>query len=158
MAGRAVAGIYADVVKRRIGKVCGVMTIGAILIDRIGRYVINELAHTDDIVVTRITAINDAGMIIGARAKAPWGVTNFAILGRRHVGVERGGQWLTACCNTMAGIAPSCQNCGVGVVDAKSREKTPGSMARSTIGSGYRMAGHCRRFSGRVDTIAIVMA
>jgi len=158
MAGRAIAG-YAHVVKRRISKIGGVMANGAILVVRSGRYVIREFTHTNPIVMARrAAASNDTGMIIGAGAKGTRGMTNLAILGGRHVFVERGGKRLTARSNTMTGIAPSCQDNWVGVVDAKCGSETLGGMARPTIGIGYWVGGHRGRLGGRVYTGAIVVA
>lgn len=51
MAGEAVTAVRAGVIKRRSGKVGGVMAIGAILVVRIGRYVVRQFTHANHIVV-----------------------------------------------------------------------------------------------------------
>ena len=51
MAGQAVTGICARMVKRHASKSCGVMANGAILVVGTGWYVIRQLAHTNYIVV-----------------------------------------------------------------------------------------------------------
>ena len=165
MAGQAVAGICARVVKRRASKGRGDMAIGAILIVGTGRYVVREFTHANHIVVARITVICDAGMIIDASSKGSRGMTKLAILVDvdiddvdRHVLVERGGKRNTCRRNTVTGIAASCQHSRVSVVDAKCGDKTSGGMARSTIGCSSRVGGYCGSFSGRVDTIASIVA
>ena len=87
MAGQAVSGICACVVKRRISKVGGVMAISAVLVVGTGRYVIRQFTDTNRIVVARVTATykRRAGMIKGARAKSSRCVTNTTILSGRHV-------------------------------------------------------------------------
>lgn len=51
MAQGAIAGIYTRVVKYHAGKGYGVMAIAAILAIGIGRYVVQQLAYTDYVVV-----------------------------------------------------------------------------------------------------------
>lgn len=121
MAGQAVAAICAQVIKRRTGKTGGVMTVGAILVVGISRYVVRQFAYANHIVVAGITAAHKrrTGMIKGASAKGARTVTNAAILIGRHV-VER----FTACINTMAGCAivhdvgmvNECTGKGIGVM------------------------------------------
>lgn len=130
-------------VKRRIGKIRCVMAIGAILAIGTRRDVVRQLTNTDHVVVARIAAINDTGMIIGARAEGTRGVAIAAILvvysarvigtGRHMIGrLATGG-------NTMAGLAIVHD---ARMIDAKSRYKTFGVMARSTIGVGDRVSRH----------------
>ena len=87
MAGQAVTGICARVVKHRISKVDGVMTHGAILVTGSGRYMIREFTHTNHIVVARITVSDNTGMVIGTRAKGAQGmaVTTILVTGRTRV-------------------------------------------------------------------------
>ena len=123
---------------------------------------IRQFTDTDSIVVARrAAASNDADMIIGASAKGPRGMASGAVLGgKRHVCVERSGQWYTGCINTVVTvIASHRKNSRVGVVDAKCGEETFGSMTRSTIGGGSRMWGRrIRRLSGCVNTVVIIVA
>lgn len=85
MAGQAIAGICAGVVKRRTSKVGGVMANSAVLGVGTGRYVIRQFSDTNRVVVARVTATGDTGMVIGARGKGARGMANTAILGGRHV-------------------------------------------------------------------------
>ena len=85
MAGQAVAGIGAGVVKRRSSKVGDVMANGAVLVVGTGRYVIRQFTHTDHIVVAGVTATIDTGMVIGTSGKGARGVTNITVLTGRHV-------------------------------------------------------------------------
>ena len=62
----------------------------------------------------------------------------------RHVLIERCSKWYTRCINTVVTcIAPLCQDNRVCVIDEKCRSEILSSMARSTIGSGSRVRGHC---------------
>ena len=151
MAGQAVAGIGACVVKRHIGKVGGVMAYGAVLVVGTGRYVIRQFTSTNHIVMTGVTATHErrAGMIKGASGKGARGVTNTAIFSGRHV-VER----FTAGINTMTGGAIVHD---IGMVD-KCTSETIRVMARSTIVRGSRMSGYRRSLSGRINTIVIIVA
>ena len=86
MAGQAIAGICAGMVKRRPSKVGGVvMANSAVLGVGTGWYVIRQFTNTNRVVVARVTATGDAGMVIGASAKGARGMTNTAILGGQHV-------------------------------------------------------------------------
>ena len=71
-------------------------SIGAVLVNGTGRYVVREFTHTDYIVVARITVISDVKMTIGASAKGSRGMASTAILSGRHVGIERGAKRHTA--------------------------------------------------------------
>ena len=157
----------APVVKRRLGKVrmhntTRTVAICAILVVGIGWYVVKELAHTDYIVVAGVTTTHKrrAGMIKGASAKSPRGMTNLAVLGGRHVLVERGGRKHTGRrtrpVSNMTGIALSRQNSRVGVVDAKCRDKTFGVMATATITGSVLMNLSIRRSSGFNTSVSIV--
>ena len=149
MAGSTIAGIYAHVVKRCSSKVGGVMANGAILVVGIGRYVIWQFTNTDRIVMARFTVINDTGMIIAAGGKGARAVANTTILNGRHV-VGR----FAAGINAMAGRTIVHE---VRMINECTSE-TFSIMARSTIGNGSRVGGHRRCFSGRVNTIAIIVA
>ena len=160
MAGQAVAGFCARVIKRRSCKVDGVMANVAFLIIGSGRYMIREFTDTYSIVVARCAvASSDTDMIIGASAKGSRGMASTAILDGRHVCVERGGKRHTArrtrAISNMTGDATITYDASV--IDAKCWNKTFGIMARSTIGTGFWVGGHCGAFSGRVNTIAIVV-
>ena len=98
----------AHVAERRDCKVGGDMTVGAILVVGIGRYMTKQLTHTDHIVVAGVatTRKRRAGMSKGAGAKGTRGMASTAILGGWHMFVERCGGRLTARCNTMTGVAP----------------------------------------------------
>ena len=160
MAGQAVAGICAGVVKRRTSKSRSVMAHGAILVVGSGRYVVRQFTDTGHIIVAGITAAHErrAGMIKGASAKGARGVTNTAILSGRHVLVERGGKRHTArrprAISNMTGGAIVHE---VGMIDERSCE-TIRVMARSAIVRGSRVGGYRRCFSGRVNTIVIIVA
>ena len=130
-------------VENRVGKVRGVMAIGTILAIGAGRYVVRQLTHTDHVVVTRIAAINDIGMIIGARAEGTRGMAIAAILivySARVIGNSRHmiGRLATGR-NAMAGLAIVHD---VRMIDAKCWSETFGVMARSTIGVGDRVCRH----------------
>ena len=129
-----------------LSKVRDVMAHGAICCSW---QVISEFTNTDRIVMARFTVINDTGMIIGAGGKGARAVTNTTILAGRHV-VER----FTARINTVAGRAIVSDS---RMIDECTSE-TFSVMARATIGRGRRVGGHRRCFSGRVNTIAIVVA
>jgi len=85
MAGQAVAGICAGVVKRHSSKVGGVMTNGAVLVVGTGRYVIRQFTDTNHIIVAGVAATSNTGMVIGASTKGTRGVTNTTVLSGRHV-------------------------------------------------------------------------
>ena len=126
-----------------IGKIYCVMANGAILAVGTGRYVVRQLTHTDHVVVTRIAAINDIGMIIGARAEGTRGMAIAAILivySARVIGNSRHmiGRLATGR-NAMAGLAIVHD---VRMIDAKCWSETFGVMARSTIGVGDRVCRH----------------
>ena len=146
MTGRAIAAIYTRVVKRRISKVRDVMAYGAI---RSGWHVINVLTNIDHIIVAGFTVISDTDMIKAAGGKSARGVTNTAVFSGRHV-VEG----FTTRINTMAGRAIVHDD---RMIDECTSE-TLGVMARATIGVGRWVGGHRRCFTGRVNTIAIVVA
>ena len=122
-------------VKRRIRKIGCVMAIDTILAVGAGRYVVRQLAHTDHVVVARIAVIDDSElvMVIGACAKRARRMTYLAILSGRHVFIESGGKRLTGSRNTVTGIAPSCQNSRVGVINRECTSETFSVMARTTI-------------------------
>ena len=130
-------------VKRRIRKIHCIVAIAAILTIGAGRYVVRQLAHTDHVVVARSAAINDTGMIIGARAEGARGMTIAAILvvysarvigtGRHMIGRLATGR------NAMAGLAIVHD---ARMIDAKSRNETFSVMARSAIGVGDRVSGN----------------
>lgn len=130
-------------VKRRIGKIRCVMAISAILAIGTGRYMVRQLTYTDHVIVARIAAINDTGMIIGARAEGARGMTIAAILvvysarvigtGWHMIGRLATGRY------AMAGLAIVHD---ARVIDAKCRSETFGVMARSTIGAGDRVSRH----------------
>ena len=130
-------------VKRRIRKIGCIMAIGTILAIGAGRYVVRQLTHTDHVVVARIAAINDIGMIIGARAEGTRGMAIAAILivySARVIGNSRHmiGRLATGR-NAMAGLAIVHD---ARMIDAKSRNETFSVMARSAIGVGDRVSGH----------------
>jgi len=146
-------------VKRRIRKIGCIMAIDTILAVGAGRYVVWQLTHTDHVVVARIAAINDIGMIIGARAEGTRGMAIAAVLvvySARVIGISRHmiGRLATGR-NAMAGLAIVHD---ARMIDAKSRNKAFGVMARSTIGVGDRVCRHRGRLGGRVNTGAVVVA
>ncbi len=114
-----------------------------------GWQVISEFTSTDRIVMARFTVINDTGMIKTASGKGPHAVANTTIFSGLQV-VER----FTAGINTMTGRAIVHD---VAMIDECTSE-TINVMARSTIGTGCRVGRHRRCFSGRVNTIAIIVA
>lgn len=146
MAGCAIAAIYADVVKGCISKTRNVMAHGTI---RSGRQVIYVLARTDDLVMAGFTVTCDAGMIKAACAKGTRGVTNTAVLNSRHV-VGR----FAARIDAVAGRAIVHDD---RMIDECSG-KTVCVVAGSAIGCGHRVGGNRRRFSGCVNTIAVIVA
>ena len=87
MAGKAVAGICAGMVKHHTGKVGGVMASGAVLIVGTGWYVVGEFTDTNHIIVAGVTATHErsSDMLKGASAKGARAVTNTTILSGRHV-------------------------------------------------------------------------
>ena len=79
-------------VKYHAGKGKGVMAIDAILVSGIGRYVVQQLAHTDHVVVAGSTATIDTGMVIGTRAECTSAMAIHAILviySARVIGIRR---------------------------------------------------------------------
>ena len=137
MAGQAVVGICAVVVKRDSSKVSGVMANRAVLVVGTGRYVIWQLTDTNCVVVARVTATSDTGMVIGASGKGTRGVTNATIFSGRHV-VER----FTCRCITMTGVAPFTHNVRAGMIDESANESL-GDMAAATIRVCCDVGGHC---------------
>ena len=73
---------YTRVVKDRTGKVIKFddVTNSAILVNRVGRYVINRLACSDHTVVAARAAVKHPAMIIEPCRKGAWGVAIFAIV------------------------------------------------------------------------------
>jgi len=134
------------------------MARGAILVDRNGRYVINQLTHTDNAVVAGRAAINNTGMVISASGKGTRAVAITAIEDipnwylNTHV-IE----FHAECGKTMAGIAPGREDSGVCMI-GKCAGKTLGVMAITTIGSGCRVGGHRGRLTRRINTIVIIVA
>ena len=152
MTQRAVAGVDTHVVKRRTRKFGGGMAVGAILRIGIGRHVINQLTNRDHIIVAGVAAVHDTGMIEGATGKGARCMAHGAILiggGGRHV-VER----FTTCCHAVA-VGAVVDDAGV---IGKRAEERIGIVAIPAIGVCYRVGGYCRAFSGRTDTVVIVMA
>ena len=137
MASQAIAGISARVIKQHACKAGGYMASVAIQ-EGIGRYMIRQFAHTDHIVVAGVARTHErrAGMIKGASAEGAGGMANLAILGGRHVLVERGAERFTCRGNAVTGIAVCGQYDRVSVVDAKCRAEFFCVMARTTIGAG----------------------
>ena len=141
MAGRAVVGIYADVVKRRDRKARmhntqSTVAIGAIL-DRTERRrkVIKELSNTDHIVVACRTIIYDTGMVIGSSCKGTRGMAKPAILGGQYmVGVHTARRSRPVC--NMAGIAASRQDHRIGMIDPECWCETVSVMATRAVGTG----------------------
>ncbi len=133
MAGQAVAGICACVVKRHSCKVGGVMANGAVLIVGTGRYVIRQFTDTNRVVMARVTATSNTG----ASGKGTRGVTNTTVLGGRHV-VGR----FTARSITMTGVAPFTHNVRAGMIDESANESL-GDMAAAAIRVCYDVGGHC---------------
>ena len=86
MAGQAVAGICARVVKRCTSKGRGVMARVAIQ-EGIGRHVVWEFTDASHIVMAGVTTTHKrrAGMSKGASAKSPRGMASTAILNGRHM-------------------------------------------------------------------------
>ncbi len=145
MAGQAVAGIRAGMVKQCSDKAGCRMTVGAILIVRCCRYVIEEFSYADPVVVTRITAIDDAGVVIGTGTERTRCMTNTAVLAGRHVCIERRA-WGHAARRTgairyMAGDATIINNARM--IDTECRAEAQGVMTETAIRTGWRVAGHC---------------
>jgi len=118
---------------------------------RIGLYVVWQFTHTDYIVVARVAASykRSTGMIKTAGDKGTRAVANTTIFsGPQMVGRFAAG------INTMTGRAIVHE---VAMIDECTSE-TINVMARSTIGTGCRVGRHRRCFSGRVNTIAIIVA
>jgi hypothetical protein len=103
-------------------------------------------------------AIDNTGMIIGASGKGTRAVTTSTIENipnwnlNTHV-IE----FHTECGNTMARIAPGSQDSRIGMIGKRAGE-TLGVMAITTIGSGSRVGGYCRRLTRRINAIAIIVA
>ena len=147
MAGRAIVKVDSYMVKRRTCKGREVfMTRVAI---RSGWQMISEFTCTDCIVMARFTVTGDTAMIIAAGGEGAHAMANTTILNGRHV-VGR----FTAGIKTMAGCTIVCDR---RMIDECTSE-TISVMARSTIGTGCRMPAHCSCFSGRVNTVAIIVA
>ena len=156
MAGQAVVGICAVVVKRRTSKVSSVMAVSTILVET-GRYVIRQFTDTNYIIVAGVTATYErrSGMIKGASGKGTRGVTNTAILVRYNVVCI-----LTNCTTrttVMTGVTSFTHYFGTAMIN-KSVSEISGVMARSTIVRGRQMRGYRRCFSGRINTIVIIVA
>lgn len=146
MAQGTVAGIDEQVIEGRIGKFGGGMAIGAILIARIGRQVIHELADADHVVVTQRAVIHDARMIVGAAFEGAGGMAHRAIFEGWHVVQRR-----AACGNPMTRSAV--------VDDATMIEngagESHGVMANAAIGvSGWVSEG----LPERVDAVVVIVA
>ena len=155
------------------GEVRGVkVAIGTILVIGIGRYVVQQLTHTDPAVVTQITVSDNTEMVIGASAKGTERMAVAAILvaGRTrivricwHVRIERRGTWFACGSNirwyrVVIAMARLAIVHNTVMIEAEGRREALGVMARSTIGRGSRMSGHRGRLRGRVNTGAIVVA
>jgi hypothetical protein len=111
--------------------------------------VISEFTNTYRIVMTRFTVINDTAMIKAAGGEGAHAVANTTIFAGRHV-VGR----FTAGINAMTGRAIVHD---VAMIDECTSE-TIRVMARSTIGTGCRVGRYRECFSGRVNTIVIIVA
>ncbi len=116
----------------------------------ISLYVIWQFTQADYVVVARVAASHkrSAGMIKAAGDKGARAVANTTIFSGLQV-VER----FAAGINTMTGRAIVHD---VAMIDECTSE-TISVMARSTIGTGCRVGRHRRGFSGRVNTIAIIV-
>lgn len=114
-------------VKRRTGKVGGVMASGAVLVVGSGWYVVCEFTDTNHTIVAGVTATHErrTGMTKGASAKGARAMANTTILNGRHV-VER----FTAGINAMAGRTIVCDR---RMIDECTSEAIY-VMARPTIG------------------------
>lgn len=139
------------VIERRPRKVRGVEMASVAIKEWISLYVIRQFTHTYYIVVARVAASHKRSSIMikaagGKRARA---VANTTIFSGRHV-VER----FAAGINTMTGRAIVHD---VAMIDECTRE-TISVMARPTIGTGCRVGRHRRCFSGRINTVAIIVA
>ena len=172
MAGQAVAGICARVIKHRRSKVDGVMTNSTILVSGSGRYVIRQFTHTNHIVVAHITVSDNTGMVIGASAKGAKGmaVTTILVTGRTrivrigwHVRIEWCGKRF-ACGGNLRWYRVVIAMASLAVVhytvmiETEGRREAFGVMTRSTIGVGEYVSGHGGRLGGCVNTGAIVVA
>ena len=160
MAGQAVAGIRARMVKQRAGKTDRRMTGDAILIVRCCRDVIRKLPYADPVVVTGGASIHDAGMVIGSGTECTRCMANTAILAGRHVGIVRGARGHTACrarsIRHMTGDTAIIHDARM--VDAEGRTEAQGVVAETAIGTGWWMSGHCIAFSECVNTVGIIVA
>ena len=148
MAGLTIVADYPHMIKRRSRKISRVMTIDAILAIRIGRYVANELAHTDHIVVARVATIYDAVMIVATRGKTTRRMANTAVLTGGHV-INR----FAARFNTiMAGRAIINE---IAMIN-ESASKTLRVMTRTTIAGGSIMSSR-GGFTDSINTIVSVV-
>jgi hypothetical protein len=138
------------VIKRRTSKVRGVEMASVAIKQGISLYVIWQFTQADYVVVARVAASHkrSAGMIKAAGDKGARAVANTTIFSGLQV-VER----FAAGINTMTGRAIVHD---VAMIDERTSE-TISVMARSTIGTGCRVGRHRRGFSGRVNTIAIIV-
>jgi len=172
MAGQAVAGICARVIKHCSSKVDGVMTNGAILITGSGRYVIRQFTHSNYIVVTQSTVCDNTGMVIGASAKGARGmaVTTILVTGRTrivrigwHMRIEWSGKRF-ACSGNLRWYRVVIAMASLAVVnytvmiEAEGRREAFGAVTRTTIGVGDDVTGHGGRLGGCVNTGAVVVA
>ena len=82
VAGRTVAGIYADMLENRIAEVRGVVADGTIFG---GWQMTAELADGDHVVVARLAPTGDIEVIICACFEAPWRVAEAAVVDGGHV-------------------------------------------------------------------------
>ena len=154
MAGGAIIGIYALVVKSytgKAGKVIDIVTGRAIQgrwnVDGIDFGVFVSRYHS---IVASRTVVNDTGMIEDAIGEVtPRGVANATIVCSRHV-VE----CLTGPANVVvARIAAATHNGRDAVVD-KPVGKISRVMAKSTIDGGYQRVRGSRRLADRGNTMA----
>ena len=142
----AIARIDEQMIEGRIDKFGGGMAIGAILIVRIGRQVIDELADADHVVVTQRAVIHDAGMIVGAADEGAGGMANRTIFEGWHV-VRR----LAARGHSMTRSA---------VVDdaAMIEDRAGESHGVMTVAAIGVRGWVCEGFAERVDAVVIVVA
>ena len=118
-----------------------IMAVGTVLVIRISRDMIRQLANTDAVIVTAITATAHPGMVIGAGGKSARGMTETAILAiDRHMRKERGGKRQALrgarAIGDMTGHATVRRY--PGMVD-KGAGKRGGVMAGAAIGRGGRV-------------------
>jgi hypothetical protein len=141
MAGEAVAGIRAGMIKQGTDKTGRRVAGGTILIVRCSRDMIREFTYADPVVVTRGTAIDDAGMIIGTGAESTRCMANTAVLAGWHVGIERrAGRHAarrTGAIRHMAGDATIIHNARM--IDTECRAEAQGIVAETAIRTGWRV-------------------